>query len=256
MIRSRLPTRILLSTLASILILTACAKTPETAVGTATPDPCASENVLAAATQVNDLMPEFDDGADLASHLAANQLVSVIPSLQEVRRRAEDQQTPGCLSALKTLQVAYMNTVIDTLLSFVSGATSDQLVQGIARARLQHEDYNRELARVLGATYVPPATQPAVTAPPATATLPGPSATPSAWVTNPGTGPVNIRAQPRSDADLLGTLNSGLSMVAVGRSADGQWIQVADSLGNTGWVYAAIVSVVGLQTLPIVTPAP
>jgi hypothetical protein len=242
--------------LAALLLLAACVKAPQPAAGTATVDPCAPENVVAAATQVNNVMREFDDAAQLASHVSRDQLVSVIPSLQEIRRRAEDRTVPSCLATLKTLQITHMDTVINTLLSFESGASSDQLVQGIALARSQHEEYNQELARLLGATYVLPATLSALTAPPETDTPVLETPTPSAWVTNPGSVAVNIRLLPRADAVVLGTLDSGLSMPAVGKTADGQWVQVADPQGNTGWIYASVVTVVGSQNLPVVTPAP
>jgi hypothetical protein len=250
----------LLAALAALLSLTACgAGGTGPGAGTATPDLCAPENAVASASRVNDLMREFDDGADLASHLAADQLVTVIPSLQQIRRRAEDQAAPDCLARLKTLQVTYMNTVIDTLLAFVSGASPDQLAQGIALARRQHEDYNQELAHVLGATYVPPDTLSSAataTASPAAQTPMAASATPAAWVTNSGTGQVNIRARPAADGAVLAVLEAGLSVPAVGKTADGQWIQVTDSQGGTGWIYAAIVTVVGAAALPVVTPAP
>jgi hypothetical protein len=253
--------RILITVIAALLLLAACVKTPGVAGGTATPDPCAPENIIAEATGVNDLMREFDDAAQLASHVSRDQLVSVIPSMQEIRRRAEDQTVPSCLDKLKTLQITHMDTVINTLLAFVSGTSSDQLVQGIAVARAQHEDYNQELARMLGATYVPPATQPSgpTSTPAAAEDTSVPSATAFtvvAFVTNPGPGPVNIRAEPRADADVLAMLDANLSMPAVGKTADGQWIQVMDSQGNTGWIYAAIVTVTGAQNLPVVTPAP
>ena len=250
--RTHPSTRILLAAALISLLLAACG--PKAG---ATPEACAPENIVAEAAKVNNLMREFDDAAQLASSVSRDQLVSVLPSLQEIRRRAEDQAVPDCLAALKTLQVTQMNTVIDTLLAFVSGASSDQLIQGINLARLQHEQYNQELARVLGATYVPAATQAAM--PPAFTPTPLPPITataPIAYVTNPGPGPVNIRARPASDAEVLAMLDAGLSMPAVGKTADGQWIQVADAQGNTGWVYAAIITVTGGAALPVVTPGP
>jgi hypothetical protein len=248
----------------SILVLAACNAKPAAAPSaTASPDPCGPQSIVAEATQVNDLMREFDDASQLASSVSRDQLVQVIPSLQEIRRRAQDQAVPSCLTDLKTLQLTHMNSVINTLLSFVSGANANQLVQGIQVARTQHESYNRELARLLGATYEAPPTSPAPALPDdtATATLqadtPAPSATtPAAWVTNPGPGPVNVRSQPVSYGTVLGQLDAGLSMAAVGKTPDGKWIQVVDAQGNTGWVYASVVQVTNGGILPVVTPVP
>lgn len=243
MSRIHFPTRILCVLLPALLLLAACEKSATDII-----DPCAPERVTVEAAKVNNLMREFDDAAQLAARVSQDQLVSVIPSLQEIRRRAEDQVVPDCLETLKTLQVTHMNTVVNTLLSFVGGADPDLLVQGIALARHQHEEYNQELARLLGATYVPPATAPAGADTPAAA--------PSAWVTNPGPEQAGIRAQPDVETGVLAWLDPGLSMAAVGVTEDGRWVQVVDSQGNPGWIEAGDVTVTGGEALPVVTPAP
>lgn len=236
-------TRILCVLLPALFLLTACEKSAP-----GTPDPCAPENIIAGANRVNGLMREFDDAAQLAARVSRDQLVSIIPSLQEIRRRAEDQVVPDCLETLKTLQVTHMNTVINTLLSFVSGADPNLLVQGIALARHQHEEYNQELARLLGATYVPPSAEPTAADTPAAA--------PSAWVTNPGPEQAGIRARPQVEAAVLAWLDPGLSMAAIGVTEGGRWVQVVDSQGNPGWIEVGDVTVTGGETLLVVTPAP
>jgi hypothetical protein len=56
-----------------------------------------------------------------------------------------------------------MNSVINTLISFMGGADQPSLDKGISVARQQHDQYTLELARVLGLTVVPVTPQPTAT---------------------------------------------------------------------------------------------
>jgi hypothetical protein len=89
------------------------------------------------------------------------QLSSAIADLQRIRREAEDEQTPACLTNLKQIEVQHMNTVINTLIVFMGGTDQQTLDQGIALARQQHDEYTLELARILGLTVVPATMPPA-----------------------------------------------------------------------------------------------
>lgn len=142
-----------------------------------TPDVCSSSNLPSAVIQVNNLMRQFDDYATLASNTQQSQLVQVIPPMQAIRRAAEDQLVPPCLKDLIGFQLLYMNTTIQTLLAFQSGAKPDVTNAGIAQARQVHGQYNLELARLLGLTVVAPAgSTPGLPAPRSTNTpsTPGP----------------------------------------------------------------------------------
>ena len=120
-----------------------------------TPDPCSKENLPGEVTKINDLMREFDDYSKLASSTPQAQLVQVIPPMQEIRRRAESQEVPECLKDLKVLQINHMNTVLDTLMAFMSNPKSQNVNQGIANARELHSQYDTEIARLLGLTMIP-----------------------------------------------------------------------------------------------------
>jgi len=158
-----------------VFLLPACAETPSTPMvvepaasatpvaATATLDPCSEAALPGEVTQVNDLMREFDDYSRLASSTPQEQLVQVIPSLPEVRRRAESQEVPQCLVNLKSLQLAHMNTVIEILMVFMSDAQAEGVNPGIAQARELHMKYDIEIARLLGVTLVPPPTAMPVT---------------------------------------------------------------------------------------------
>jgi len=136
---------------------------------TTTPDPCSAGQVEEEVFKVNRHMREFDDAATLATNIPQAQLSNSIADLQRIRREAEDEQIPACLTDLKQYQVAHMNTVIGTLIAFMRSADplaiqcnnpegspeSQAICQNIALARQQHDQYLLELARLLGLTVVP-----------------------------------------------------------------------------------------------------
>jgi hypothetical protein len=134
---------------------------------TSTLDPCGRPQLETEVQKVHKHMREFDDASILASNMPREQLSSAIADLQRIRREAEDEQTPACLTNLKQIEVQHMNTVINTLIVFMGGTDQQTLDQGIALARQQHDQYTLELARILGLTVVPATMPPA---PSATAT--------------------------------------------------------------------------------------
>lgn len=134
---------------------TSTAAAPETPV---TPDPCVVPQLEVEIQEVHRHMREFDDASLLASNIPRDQLGDSIAELQRIRREAEDEQIPACLTNLKMIQVQHMNTVITTLIAFMGGTEQETLDQGIALARQQHDLYTLELARLLGLTVVPVST--------------------------------------------------------------------------------------------------
>jgi len=157
--------------LALVLLLSACGNDTATPVAaitdtpglssapdiTNTPDPCAPENIEAEVLKVHKYMREFDDASNLASlpGLQPEQQTTAIAELQRIRREAEDQTIAPCVGDLKTYQISHMNAVINTLIAMLSGSDKQQIDQGIASARNQHDRYLIELARVLGLTIEP-----------------------------------------------------------------------------------------------------
>jgi hypothetical protein len=145
--------------LAFSVLISACGnKATESPAVTSTPDLCSSDNLPAEVTKVNDLMREFDDYSELASNTPQAQLATVIPELQRILRDAEDQVVPACLETLKKLQLAHMDIVGQTLMAFLSSSDLNAVNAGISRARDLHNQYDVELARLLGVTVVPPPT--------------------------------------------------------------------------------------------------
>lgn len=225
---------------------------------TSTPDLCSEASLPNEVGKVNKLTREFDDYSALASNTPQQQLVVIIPELQRILRDAEDQAVPPCLMTLKEFQLAHMQTVVQTLLAFVSSADVNLINAGIAQSRELHAQYDIEMARLLGLTLVVPTTAPAETQ--STAPAEGnvqPTPTLTATVTNQGTNELNLRSAPDFYSPALTVLPVGGSTVALGRTADNQWIQVQvpDQPGSNAWVYASVVQLsVPIETLPVVTP--
>jgi hypothetical protein len=242
------------------LLLTSCARentqsTPDSAPTvevTFTPDPCIEPTLSIEIGKVNALMREFDDYSTLASNTPQAQLVVVIPDLQRVLREAEDQVVPSCLKNLKTLQIQHMQAVVQTLLAFMGNSINTELVNAsIAKARDLHLQYDVELARLLGITLQAPAS-PAPTTSSNEVTV-----TPPVTITNPGPDEINLWTAPNFNSPVSGLLAVQVTTVALGRTADNQWIQVEvpNQPGQTAWVIASVVQLsVPIDQLPIVTP--
>lgn len=217
---------------------------------TLTPDPCADANLPGEVAKLNALMREFDDYATLASNTPQAQLVVVVPELQRVLRAAEDQPVPVCLEGLKELQIKHMTIVVQTLLAFMGSSDASLVNTGIAQARDLHAQYDIEMARLLGVTLT--ISTPAPTSEPAQ-----PTATPMPLVTNPGPNELNLRNAPDFNAAATTVFAVGESTLALGRTADNQWIQVQvpGQPDKTAWVFASVVNLsLPIEVLPVVTP--
>ena len=67
---------------------------------------------------------------------------------------------------------------------------------------------------------------------------------------------INVRSGPGVEYSLLGQLLAGQQVPAIGRSAGGDWVQIAfpGAPGGVAWVYAWLVTLSG--EVPIVEPPP
>ena len=154
-------------------ILAACGTPPATATAAATeteavsappvsesltpsptPDPCAAPQLEQEVQNIDRHMREFDDAAKLASNIPREQLSDSIANLQRIRRNAQDEQVPACLTALQAVQIEHMELVIETLIAFMGGSDLETLNPVIALARQKHDEYLIEVAEVLGLTIV------------------------------------------------------------------------------------------------------
>ena len=218
----------------------------------ATPDPCTPATLPAQVQALNALTRKFDDAAAIARNSKQDQLAPDIATLQNVRREAEQQPVPPCLSRLKDVQLVYMNTFIQTLLGFQSGTGPDQVTQGIAVAGQLHDQYMIAMMGVLG--------QPAASLPktaPSAAPAEGANATPTPSVpviTNAGPDSARVFTRPSPDAQSVGALAAGQTALALAQTSDGAWImiEIPGWPGQTAWVNAGAVQWSGPGIPPIV----
>lgn len=215
-----------------------------------TPDLCLEPALTTEVGNVNKLMREFDDYSTLASNTPQTQLVVIIPELQRILREAEDQVIPSCLLPLKKLQIQHMQLVVQTLLAFMGNSDPNFINTGIAQAREVHQQYDLELARLLGVTLqiATPLSTPGVSA---SATVP-----PTPIVINPGPNEINLWSSPDFNAPVSGALAVQETAIALGRTADNLWIQVEvpNQPGVTAWVIASVTQLsVPIDQLLIVT---
>ncbi len=75
--------------------------TVSTVEPTATSDPCSMPQLETEVQKVHNHMREFDDASALASSLPRDQLSPAVANLQRIRREAEDEEIPGCLTNLR-----------------------------------------------------------------------------------------------------------------------------------------------------------
>lgn len=228
-----------------VLITSACDNqvtfTP-TPLPTTLPDLCSAAFLPIEVDKVHKIMREFDDASLLGTNTPRDQLPPIISDMQRIRREAEDHIVPPCLATLKSLQLAHLNTVISTLVAFLGGADQAVLTQGAELARLQHNEYALEYARLLGLTVIVP---PAVT-PEIQETVSPLSPTPIVQsALNPGPQDVNLYSEPSVDSTVVAVLFVNETARVVAQSPDGQWIQVEVPGQNAqlAWVQGASITI-------------
>lgn len=234
----------------ALTFLSACGAQPSVtaSIPTDTPDLCSSSALPGEVGKVHGYMREFDDASLLAANTPRDQLTTVISDMQRIHREAEDQVVPPCLANLKHVQLVHMKTVIETLVTFLSGSNQEILSQGIELARQQHNQYALEYARLLGLTVVVlPTGTPAdigstETPQPTTDTI-------NYMAVNSGAENVNIFSEPSESASVVAVLGVGESTRALSQSDDGLWliVEIPGQPGQAGWVLAAKVSLAPSQ---------
>ena len=96
------------------------------------------------------------------------------------------------------------------------------------------------------------AQQPTVAIPTVTSSPFGPMAT-----VNLDQEQINVRSGPSQDYPIVGILEQGEKVPALGRSVGGDWVEIAYPVvdGGVAWVYAYLITISGGE-LPIIVPPP
>jgi uncharacterized protein YraI len=64
-----------------------------------------------------------------------------------------------------------------------------------------------------------------------------------AWIAVVIEGPLNLRAEPSTEAIAVGLIEVGVELSMLGQTADGLWLNVRTDNGDEGWVFAQYVEV-------------
>jgi serine/threonine protein kinase len=64
-------------------------------------------------------------------------------------------------------------------------------------------------------------------------------------------GSANIRSGPGSAYPIIASLVQGVEVTVIGRSADGNWVVVNTTDGRNGWMSVTLLSITGIELLPI-----
>lgn len=149
-------------------LIDSATSTPE---ATSTPDLCTPKNIEGQVARVHSLTREFEDVAQiLTSTLFRDTSVPLVQQLQQIRRAAEDQLVPACLTDLKKYQLIHMNARLDvfgTTLTFINTYGTDkenqpalnQLLEPFyANATVAARQYDNEHLRLLGQPTMQPIT--------------------------------------------------------------------------------------------------
>jgi len=220
---------------------------PATPMPTATPDPCAAENLLDEVAKVQDLVNEFQDSWIAANSTPQVMIILPIMELQAVRRDLQKLDVPACEEAIKTASLNYMNSTINYLVFFMANPdpTDEKLIASQQNGQVLWQVVLEEFNKVLTSAGLVSEELPDIGITPPQTTDSG------VIVGNESTQRVNVRRQPDINADIISQLEPGMQAIGLSRNESGDWLQV-NLDGVIGWVNTEMVTTSAvIEDLPI-----
>jgi hypothetical protein len=221
---------------------------PPTPMPTATPDPCAAENLLEEVGKVQDLVNAFQDSTWLSGFTPQTGLVTPILQLQEIRRDLQKLEVPACEEAIKTSALNYMNSTINYLAFFMAAKTQEELdaaAAGMQNSNVLWQVVLEEFNKLLSSAGLVSDEMPEIGS-----TVPS-STDYTIIVANAGTQGVNVRSQPELNAEIVTSMEPGMQAIGYSRNEAGDWLLI-NLDGVVGWVFTEMVSPSGpIEELPI-----
>ncbi len=208
---------------------------PPTPMPTATPNPCAAENLMEEVEKVQYLVNAFQDIAYVANFTPQTELVSPIMEMQAVRRDLQKLDVPVCEEAIKTASLNYMNSTINYLAFFMGGETEENVDAGIQNSQVLWQVVLGEFSKLLTSAGLASEELPDIGK-----TMP-PTTDGSVLVGNDGSQSVNVRSEPDLNADILSQLEPGMQAIGLARNESGDWLQI-NLDGVIGWVSTEMVT--------------
>ena len=216
-----------------------------TAAPTATPDPCASENLLDEVEELQNVINKFQDVAYVANVTPFNQLVFPVLDLQEIRRELQHLEVPECQMIIKESALSYMNSTINYFVLFMAEEDQETVNSGIQNSQVLWQVLLGEFSNLLGSAGLIEEEVPDISSA-------VPSATDSGiFITNDGFNGINVRALPDLEGEILTSLEPGMQAIGIARNEAGDWVQI-NLDGVIGWVFAETVTATEpIEDLPV-----
>jgi len=216
-----------------------------TVAPTATPDPCATENLLEEVEKIQGLVNAFQDVAYVANFTPQTELVYPILQLQEIRRDLQALDVPVCEDAIKNASLNYMNATINYLAFFMGGESQENIDAGIQNSQVLWQGVLNEFSTLLGSAGLIEEEVPDISS-----SVPSPTDS-GIFITNEGFNGVNVRGLPDLDGEIIASLETGMQAIGIARNEAGDWIQI-NLDGVIGWVFAETVTAnEPLEDLPV-----
>jgi hypothetical protein len=219
-------------------------------------------NLSASLSPLNETLVAFDDTSEIAFNLPRELVVDTTIQMQEIRRKLAFTEVADCLLPLKASYLDYMDSVIDVLVSFISGASPSQTQAGLTNMQPFREGLESEYASLLGVTMTPyptsytegliPVTGAEQPAQVGTATTTPHEAL--AVVSNPRGA--NLRFGPSLNYSFTYVLDPGTAVEMIALSADNQWVyvEVPGLNEGQGWIFLPLLSIESAyELLPVIT---
>ncbi len=225
---------------------------PSTPMPTATPNPCASENLLDEVAKVQDLVNEFQDSWVAANSTPQVMIILPILEMQAVRRDLQKLDVPACEEAIKTASLNYMNSTINYLVFFMANPdpTDENLIASQQNGQVLWQVVLEEFNKVLTSAGLVSEELPDIG-------ITTPQTTDSGVIVgNENTQGVNVRSQPNINAGIISRLAPGMQAIGLARNEPWDWLLV-NLDGVIGWVNTETVTTSAvIEDLPISDPDP
>jgi hypothetical protein len=218
---------------------------PPTPAPTATPDPCASENLLETVEEIQNLVNAFQDIAYVSNFTPQTELIRPIMELQAIRRETQMLDVPPCEEAIKSAAINYMNSTINYLAFFMGGEAQENVDTGIQNSQVLWQVVLGEFSKLLSSAGLVTEELPDISS-----SMPSPTDS-GIFVSNDGSTGVNVRSQPDLNASIIATIEPAMQAIGLSRTEASDWVLV-NLDGVIGWVFAENVTVsTEVEELPV-----
>ncbi len=200
------------------------------AAPTMTPDPCSQENLSGEMESIRSGLGEFHEMTYIADNSRAEDLISPVMKLEEIRTDLSDLELPNCLSNLKRTYLDYTAMVIRYLSSRMNDPRSDEYKVDQQNSQTLwsavESEYEKAILTVQEEFIPLTGKDKAFQEPEYTGII----------AENDGFTSANVRSDADINSPVIGRLEPGMQALVIGKNKDSNWIRI-NLAGLHGWVY-------------------